>query len=181
MDTQWPRFIVFLQERANTPHQYVGSVHAPDADMALLNARDVFVRRPACVSLWVVPSSDILMKTAEELAHEPVSEQPAEHESGMIEDYHVFYKLSEKGTFIHAGVVNAHSPETALRSAYAAPTGQAAKAVWVFPIRSVVSSSPEDVPPMFAPAYDKILYRDQGEFHITTAMQQIKRGQDDED
>jgi len=37
----------------------VGSVHAPDPQMALQMARDQFARRLECVSLWVVRSKDI--------------------------------------------------------------------------------------------------------------------------
>src|SRR3989337_1551974 len=52
-DTQWPRYEVFQQEAPDRPHRHAGSVHAPDAEIALLNGRDVFVRRPACSRLWV--------------------------------------------------------------------------------------------------------------------------------
>ena len=36
-----------------------GSLHAPDAEMAVKNARDVYTRRNEGVSIWVVRSSDI--------------------------------------------------------------------------------------------------------------------------
>src|SRR5215510_1998522 len=81
-DTQWPRFIVFQQAKAGEPHQYAGSVHAPDAEMALMNARDVFVRRPACVSLWIVPAAMIFSKTAEELAPNPDALDGIQEEAG---------------------------------------------------------------------------------------------------
>src|SRR5262245_16462431 len=68
MDTQWPRYEVFEQERPDQPHHNAGAVHAPDAELALQNARDVFVRRPDCYSLWVAPASAIRSWTAEELA-----------------------------------------------------------------------------------------------------------------
>jgi ring-1,2-phenylacetyl-CoA epoxidase subunit PaaB len=67
-DTQWPRFEVFLQDREGSAHQDVGSVHAPDIDLALMNARDVFARRPRCTSLWVVPAEAITTRTQQELA-----------------------------------------------------------------------------------------------------------------
>lgn len=35
---------------------HVGSVHAPDAEMALVLAKEQFARRQACVNLWVVPA-----------------------------------------------------------------------------------------------------------------------------
>ena len=66
-DTQWPRFEVFLVESDGKPAEHVGSVHAPDPEMALLNARDVFVRRPFCRELWVVPSDRVLFRSGEEL------------------------------------------------------------------------------------------------------------------
>jgi ring-1,2-phenylacetyl-CoA epoxidase subunit PaaB len=58
-DTQWETYEVFHQTKHGDPHEYVGSVHAPDPQMALQLARDQFARRLKCVSLWVVRSSDI--------------------------------------------------------------------------------------------------------------------------
>jgi ring-1,2-phenylacetyl-CoA epoxidase subunit PaaB len=46
---------VFLQARRRDPHVHVGDVHAPDAEMALVLAKENFARRDPCVSLWVVP------------------------------------------------------------------------------------------------------------------------------
>ncbi len=40
-------------------HRHVGSLHAPDAEMAINNARDVYTRRNEGVSIWVVKSADI--------------------------------------------------------------------------------------------------------------------------
>jgi ring-1,2-phenylacetyl-CoA epoxidase subunit PaaB len=59
MDTQWETFEVFHQSKRGDPHEHVGSVHAPDPQMALQLARDQFARRLKCVSLWVVRSRDI--------------------------------------------------------------------------------------------------------------------------
>lgn len=174
MDTQWPRFVVFLQPAVTEPHQYVGSVHAPDAEMALMNARDVFVRRPECISLWLVPAHVILAKTAEELARESFTESP---DPGLPhETYHVFQKLAQKGMVVYRRDVEAPSPPDAMKQALESP----ALVTWVFPARSVQRSEPGDAAPMFAPAFDKTAFRDQAEFRITTTMQQIKRGQDDD-
>jgi ring-1,2-phenylacetyl-CoA epoxidase subunit PaaB len=38
----------------------VGSVHAPDADLAMRHARDVYTRRMEGVSIWAVRSTDIV-------------------------------------------------------------------------------------------------------------------------
>lgn len=58
-DTQWPIFEVFHQQSRGDPHVYVGAVHATDAQMALLMAKEQYARRQACVNLWVVPASAI--------------------------------------------------------------------------------------------------------------------------
>lgn len=55
----WPLWEVFTQPATGAPHQHAGSVHAPDAELALQNARDVYTRRGEAVSLWVVPSAAI--------------------------------------------------------------------------------------------------------------------------
>ena len=59
MDTQWETYEVFHQSKRGEPHEYVGSVHAPDPQIALQMARDQFARRLSCVSLWVVKTKDI--------------------------------------------------------------------------------------------------------------------------
>lgn len=58
-DTQWPVYEVFHQQARGEPHIYVGSVHAPDAEMALIMAKEQYARRQACVNLWVVPHEAI--------------------------------------------------------------------------------------------------------------------------
>jgi ring-1,2-phenylacetyl-CoA epoxidase subunit PaaB len=40
-------------------HKHAGSLHAPDAALAVENARDVYTRRNEGVSIWVVRSIDI--------------------------------------------------------------------------------------------------------------------------
>jgi len=58
-DTQWPIFEVFHQQTRGEPHVHVGSVHAVDAETALLMAKEQFARRLACVNIWVVAAEDI--------------------------------------------------------------------------------------------------------------------------
>jgi len=48
-------YAVFRQETKNDPHVHVGEVHAPDAEMALVLAKEQFARRDPCVNLWVIP------------------------------------------------------------------------------------------------------------------------------
>ena len=58
-DTQWPVFEVFHQQARGEAHVHVGSVHAPDAEVALMLAKEHYARRQACVNLWVVPAGAI--------------------------------------------------------------------------------------------------------------------------
>ncbi len=52
-------FEIFVRPRAGLGHRHVGSLHAPDAELALQGARDCFTRREEGVSIWVVPASAI--------------------------------------------------------------------------------------------------------------------------
>jgi len=62
----WPLWEVFVRSRRGLSHQHVGSLHAPDAAMALRNARDVYTRRAEGVSIWVVPAAAITANSPEE-------------------------------------------------------------------------------------------------------------------
>ncbi|MBL8007187.1 MAG: 1,2-phenylacetyl-CoA epoxidase subunit B [Ignavibacteria bacterium] len=55
----WQTFEVFHQEKTGDHHKHVGSLHAPNAEMALLLAKEQFARRYKCVNIWVVKTSDI--------------------------------------------------------------------------------------------------------------------------
>ncbi|MCG8597859.1 MAG: 1,2-phenylacetyl-CoA epoxidase subunit B [Kiloniellales bacterium] len=62
----WPLYEVFIRSRNGLSHKHVGSLHAADAGMALENARDVYTRRAEGVSIWVVPSAEIVASDPEE-------------------------------------------------------------------------------------------------------------------
>jgi ring-1,2-phenylacetyl-CoA epoxidase subunit PaaB len=62
----WPLWEVFVRARRGLAHQHVGSLHAPDAAMALRNARDLYTRRSEGVSIWVVPAAAITASSPDE-------------------------------------------------------------------------------------------------------------------
>lgn len=174
-DTQWPRFQVFLQEKTNTPHQDVGSVHAPDSEMALQNARDVFVRRPECVSLWVVPVTEIFSRTAQELATKGLDAEKVDNGNAGAEilAYCVFAKKRSAGTQTYLGEVEAAGPVQAMKRALDKFVDDKPPfAWWVFPKRSIVQSGPDAIESMFAPAKDKS-FRMSTDFHTLTEMRRI--------
>ena len=162
MDTQWPRYEVFKQDNERRVHEAVGSVHAADAEMALLNARHVFVRRPSAVSLWVVPESAIYSRTAEELAANPLL--PEEH-TATPQRFLIFTKDSQRRSMVfvrHVGEVTAVSPAHALAQAIPQFGGAEVFAWWVIPAHAITASpaGEEVVESWFAPAEDKT-YRQQ--------------------
>ncbi len=65
-ERSWPLWEVFVRAKRGLSHTHVGSLHAPDATMALRNARDVYTRRQEGVSLWVVEASSITASSPDE-------------------------------------------------------------------------------------------------------------------
>jgi ring-1,2-phenylacetyl-CoA epoxidase subunit PaaB len=60
-EADWPLWEVFVRPDGGLSHQHVGSVHAPDAAMALRSARDVYTRRNEGVSIWVMPGTAVVV------------------------------------------------------------------------------------------------------------------------
>lgn len=88
-DTQWKLWEVFTQEKSGAPHEHAGSVRAPDKEMALLNARDVYGRRNEAVNIWVVPAECIVASTPEDVGSffDPANDKVYRHPN--------FYKTPE--------------------------------------------------------------------------------------
>lgn len=68
MKTEWPLWEIFIRSQHGLAHKHVGSLHAPDAKMAIANARDVYTRRNEGVSVWVVRSSEIIASNPDDKA-----------------------------------------------------------------------------------------------------------------
>jgi len=172
-DTQWPRFIVFQQDREGEAHRYDGSVHAPDSEIALLNARDVFTRRPACISLWVVRADQILARTAEEIASDRRMDDNDRGAGAKSEPYTVFVKRDHKGVHSYIGEVEAVSPASAMRLAVEKFSDDRILVRWVCPSNAIMRTRTEDIQMLFHIAEPRF-YRDQGEFHTIAALRKIK-------
>ncbi len=88
-DTQWPLWEVFIQANPGIPHKHAGSVHAADAETALMNARDVYTRRNEGMSIWVVPSISITASSPEDSASffDPANDKAYRHPT--------FYKIPD--------------------------------------------------------------------------------------
>ena len=171
-DTQWPSFQVFEQIRPDAPHQNAGTLHAPDAEMALMMARDLFVRRPTCIGLWVVPKTKVFAQSAEQLADpEWRTEMPSGSSGGT---FRVFQKTESAGTHRFVGTIDGTDPADALGRALVELAEPNALVWWVVPEEAFTESSVDDAESMFTPANDKT-YRDQAEYHPFSLMRDIKR------
>ena len=62
----WPLYEVFVRGKRGLNHVHVGSLHAPDDEMAVHAARDLYTRRNEGVSIWVVRSADITASSPDE-------------------------------------------------------------------------------------------------------------------
>ena len=173
MTDQWPKYEVFKQERDGAPFRNVGSVHAPDAELALLAARDVFARRPACHSLWVVPAAAVVARSVQE----PLPDATP----GPAETYAICAKQSQRQAMTYVdylGQVEARSAAEALRLAPAAFDAAEATVWWAFPAAAVTASDPADVPGLAAATGKR--FRLPNEYHTVFTMQQIRRGEESE-
>ncbi|MCX4725185.1 1,2-phenylacetyl-CoA epoxidase subunit PaaB [Streptomyces sp. NPDC090052] len=85
----WPLWEVFVRSRRGLAHTHCGSLHAPDAEMALHHARDLYTRRNEGVSIWVVPSTAVTASSPDEKDSffEPAGDKPYRHPT--------FYEIPE--------------------------------------------------------------------------------------
>lgn len=63
---RWALWEVFLRAKRGLNHVHVGSLHAPDAALALRHARDLYCRRNEGVSIWVVRAEDLVASSPNE-------------------------------------------------------------------------------------------------------------------
>ncbi|MFI6482033.1 1,2-phenylacetyl-CoA epoxidase subunit PaaB [Nonomuraea sp. NPDC050663] len=80
---------VFVRPKRGLSHVHAGSLHAPDAELALRHARDLFTRRQEGVSIWVVPADQITASSPDdkESFFDPAADKPYRHPT--------FYELPE--------------------------------------------------------------------------------------
>jgi len=178
-DTQWPRFMVFQKMNGKQPWQHNGTVHAPDLEMALLNARDVFMRRPDAVGLFVVPDAAIYKVTLEQLASE--AELPDSVEFSEEREILVFAKPHEQSACELLGSVKAKSALQALKKGQSEWGDSKALWWWLFPAEASLMNAEAEAESMFSAAREKS-YKNSSEYHTVTMMRQLhSKGRLEED
>ena len=135
---QFGTYEVFHQKKEGAPFVYVGPVHAPEADVAFLFAKEQYSRRFACTGLWVVPTAAITVTTYvgdQESAYDTLpllrnnpqpnpgaADDTAAEEAAYAageEDYDIFHLKKRGKAHQHVGKVRASSPTDALQVAKA--------------------------------------------------------------
>jgi ring-1,2-phenylacetyl-CoA epoxidase subunit PaaB len=86
---EWLLWEVFVRAKSGLDHKHCGSLHAPDATMALQMAREVYTRRQEGCSIWVVPSAQI---TASDPGDKDMYFDPAQDK---VYRHPTFYELPE--------------------------------------------------------------------------------------
>ena len=81
---------VFIRSNRGLDHKHAGSLRASDAEMAMQNARDLYTRRMEGVSIWVVPSNQIVASDPDDKStlFDPSRDKVYRHPT--------FYKLPEE-------------------------------------------------------------------------------------
>jgi ring-1,2-phenylacetyl-CoA epoxidase subunit PaaB len=72
---------VFLKKPGKDGFAHVGALEAPDPELALLLAREAYVRRGEGVQMWLVDRADVLAADEESLAVN--ADKPHRHNDGV--------------------------------------------------------------------------------------------------
>ena len=187
---QFETYEVFHQKKEGAPFVYVGPVHAPEADLAFLFAKEQYSRRFTCTGLWVVPTSaitvteyagdtesayDTLPLLPRPAAPVPVDESVVEEAAYAAgeEDYDVFHLKKRGKAHQHVGKVRAATPADALQVAKAA-FGEQRPVVNVWAVRSadVLCSNADDRDIWTATADKK--YRDAISYKVQDRIEKFK-------
>ncbi|WP_310395200.1 phenylacetic acid degradation b [Hymenobacter sp.] len=189
---QFGTYEVFHQKKEGTPFVYVGPVHAPEADVAFLFAKEQYSRRFACTGLWVVPTAAISVTAYvgdQESAYDTLpllaaSKAPAPGEADDTlaeeaayaageEDYDIFHLKKRGKAHQHVGKVRAASPAAALQVAKAV-FGEQRPVVNVWAVRSAdVLRSDEEDRDIWASTPDK-KYRDAISYKVQDRIEKFK-------
>ena len=187
---QFETYEVFHQKKEGAPFVYVGPVHAPEADLAFLFAKEQYSRRFACTGMWVVPTSAIMVteyvgdtesaydtlpllpRTAAPTPVDESVEQEAAYAAGE-EDYDIFHLKKRGKAHQHVGKVRAATPAEALQVAKAAFSEQR-PVVNVWAVRSAdVLHSEDDDRDIWATTTEK-KYRDAISYKVQDRIEKFK-------
>lgn len=115
---QFGTFEVFVQPKEGKPFQHEGIVHAPDLELAYVLAKEAFTRRFTCTSLYVADTRDVYTSPTTEGNQTVYSliEEPQTTNAPKT-SYEIYHLLKRGKQHLHAGTVEAATPQEAIYSA----------------------------------------------------------------
>ena len=143
---QFGTFEVFVQPKEGKPFQHEGIVHAPDLEMAYVLAKEAFTRRFTCVSLYAIDTRNVYVsQITEGNVNVYDSVPPPSTDKTEKFSFEVYHLLKRGKQHIHAGNVDASTPEDALSVAsQKLKTDKVVYNVWVFKSSDVRFTKSED-------------------------------------
>lgn len=170
---QFQTYEAFHQKKEGTAYTYVGPVHAPEADVAFLFAKEQYSRRFPCTGLWVVPT-DAIRVSAYVGDQESVYDTVPAAASPVGEEFEIFHLKKRGKAHVHAGTVRAASAEEALQQAKVA-FGEQRPVVNVWVVRSAdVLRSDEADRDMWTTTPEK-KYRDAIAYKVQDRIDRFKK------
>ncbi len=93
---QWETYEVFHQSVRGANHIHVGSVHAPNPEMAILFGKEQYARRMKCVNLWVVRTANVFTTPYEDADMFEPSTDKSYREAYAYKNKHMIRKIKEE-------------------------------------------------------------------------------------
>ncbi len=113
---QLPTYEVFVLLKEGGKFQHEGIVHAPDAEMAFIFAKEQYSRRMMCAGIWTIETPHIFVS---DYSENKISIYDSVEESTKkgIHSYKVFHMLKRGKQHKYAGTIMADNPDHALQMA----------------------------------------------------------------
>lgn len=141
---QFGTFEVFVQPRDGKPFQHEGIVHAPDLELAYVLAKEAFTRRFTCTSLYVVDTREVFVSPMTEGNQNVYDTLNDTGDSGEKRTFEIYHLVKRGKQHIHAGTVEASSPQQAMIVARLSLNTKMVYNIWAIPTASIRFTTAEE-------------------------------------
>jgi ring-1,2-phenylacetyl-CoA epoxidase subunit PaaB len=141
---QFGSYEVFVQPKEGKPFQHEGIVHAPNLEMAYVLAKEAFTRRFTCTSLCVTETRDVFVSPTTEGAQNAYDMIGEATSAGTKEPYEIYHLPRRGKQHVHAGTVQAGSPQEAMWFARQALNTKQVFNVWAIRGSAIRRTRPEE-------------------------------------
>src|SRR5688500_657523 len=142
---QFGTYEVFVQPKEGRPFQHEGIVHAPNLEMAWVLAKETFTRRFTCASLSVADTRNVFVSPMTEgnmNAYDLVTDTVVSSENQ--EPFEIFHLFRRGKQHLHAGTVQASTPQEAMACAKKQLGEKAVMNVWALRKADIRFTTPEE-------------------------------------